>query len=198
MWQRLGDAAVPMVYRPYAQVPPSSQRLLMESEVPAAQLRPQLREAIRSVRGHLVDVQDLSAIVSRSIQPTLATALALGILAAIALVLAFGGLYAILTAALQTRKREIGIRVAIGATPADVAALLVGQVVAVATAGTIAGLLVVYVGATIVSAWIHTPPVNAAGVAGTVGLVVCASVLASIGPVVRANRANTVRLIQDC
>jgi len=64
----------------------------------------------------------------------------LGIFAAMAIVLAMTGLYGTMAYAAQQRSREIALRIALGATPAQATAPLVRQGLMLAAAGTIAGL----------------------------------------------------------
>ena len=65
-----------------------------------------------------------------------------GILGALALVLAAVGMYGVLAYHVTARTREIGIRVALGARPPDVVRLVVGQGLRVTAAGIAIGLLI--------------------------------------------------------
>jgi putative ABC transport system permease protein len=66
----------------------------------------------------------------------------LGILGALALVLAAVGMYGVLAYHVTARTREIGIRVALGASPREVARLVVAQGLRVTVAGIAIGLLI--------------------------------------------------------
>ena len=65
-----------------------------------------------------------------------------GVLSAIALMLAGAGLYALMSYTVRRRTREIGIRIAVGATPADVLALVGRSGFLLVAAGGVLGLLV--------------------------------------------------------
>jgi putative ABC transport system permease protein len=65
----------------------------------------------------------------------------LGGFALLALVLAAAGIYGLMAYAVTQRTREIGIRLAIGATPVDVLRLVVGQTTRVALVGLVTGLI---------------------------------------------------------
>jgi len=72
-------------------------------------------------------------------QPRMAAAL-LGAAAAITLALACLGVYGVSVRAAAERRREVGIRIALGALPADVLRLVLGQALPPIGAGTLAGL----------------------------------------------------------
>jgi len=66
----------------------------------------------------------------------------LGILGALALVLAAVGMYGVLAYHVTARTREIGVRVALGARPSDVVRLVIAQGLRVTAAGVAIGLLI--------------------------------------------------------
>ena len=65
-----------------------------------------------------------------------------GALGLLALVLAAAGLYAVMAYTVRRRTREIGIRIAIGASPAGVVWRVLRQGVGLVTAGTLGGLAI--------------------------------------------------------
>jgi putative ABC transport system permease protein len=169
---------------------------LITTDMAAEQLRPALSEAARRVGAHLFDTRGLSDVVDRSMAPAGSAARALAILASVAVVLAFVGLYASFAATLQLRQREVGIRMAIGASPAQVSLLVLRYPLTLTAAGTGLGLVTVFVIARILSAWVPIPPVSATAIVVTILLVLGAAALASVKPLILASRLDPAMLIR--
>jgi putative ABC transport system permease protein len=108
------------------------------------------------------------------------------------LMLASIGLYGVLLYATQQRIREIGIRVALGATPANVLAIVVGQSLRLVTAGIVIGLAVAAVAVRPLSMFLvpevrPADPMNFVVVACALALV---AGIATVAPTVRALRVD--------
>ena len=122
-------------------------------------------------------------------------ALLAGVLAGVALSLAFVGLYGLVAYWIQQRKRELGIRIALGATPGDIARLVVGRACSLAIIGSIVGIGVGIGMSGVIARVLHgqaAGDVMGALAAALVSVVVM--VAASCAPAWRAGRANP----RDC
>src|SRR5258705_1163347 len=75
----------------------------------------------------LADVQTLDDVLSHSVAPRRFNMFLLTIFAAVALLLALVGVYGVLAYSVGRRTAEIGLRIALGATPRSVLTLIVGQ-----------------------------------------------------------------------
>jgi ABC-type antimicrobial peptide transport system permease subunit len=74
---------------------------------------------------------------------------------ALSLLLAALGLYGIMSYAVVERRREIGIRMALGAAPKTIISLMLRDSVAIAIAGTLAGILLAALGTRLAKALLY-------------------------------------------
>src|SRR5262249_54770897 len=130
------------VFRPFAQQPWVAPYLVVRTDGDPALLTPSLRRAIATadpamVIGAIAPLDRLVA--NETAQPQFRTVL-LASLAAVAIGIAVVGLYGAISYAVSQRTREIGIRVALGATPGAVQRAVVGEGMVVAAAGIAVGL----------------------------------------------------------
>ena len=107
-----------------------------------AGLTPAIRAAVAALDPAvpIAEVQSMDSVVAAATAVPRFDLLLLGTFAASALLLAAVGIYGVMSYAVSRRTREIGIRMALGAEPATVARLIVGQSMAVAAIGIAAGL----------------------------------------------------------
>jgi predicted permease len=102
----------------------------------------QIRQAVWSVNGNLAvaSVRTLGDVYGRSLARTSFALVMLGIAGAMALVLGIVGIYGSISYAVSQRRRELGIRLALGAQPAAVKLMFVRYALALAGTGTAIGL----------------------------------------------------------
>ncbi|MEO8658304.1 MAG: ABC transporter permease [Bryobacteraceae bacterium] len=138
----LGEEPTPVLFRPLAQedlpIPPG---IHVRTEGPAASMAETIRGVIRDVAPNAtVDVKTMQNIVEYSTYPNKIGAALLGGLGMLGLVLASIGLYGVLAYAVSRRIREIGVRIALGASPTQVLRVVLGQSMMLVGIGVAIGL----------------------------------------------------------
>jgi predicted permease len=131
------------IYLPYRHYPSSSLAVVIRSSMPAAALAPALRQFVLSLDPQLPvnDVKPMQTLVSDSLVARRSPAVLASIFAAVALVLASLGTYGVLAYAVNQRRREIGVRMALGAQPGQVRAQFLGLGVRLLVLGLALGVL---------------------------------------------------------
>ena len=138
----LGRAAEPQMFVPHAQMPWPSMAIVIRTPLDAAHLTDGVRQAVWSADPTIPipPLRPLTDAVAGAVgQPRFRASL-LSAFAVTAILLAITGLYGTMAYAAQQRSREIGLRIALGATPQQATAPLLRQGVALAVTGTLVGI----------------------------------------------------------
>ena len=124
-------------------------------------------------------------------------AAAAGALGMVALLLAMAGLYAVVSFAVSLRTREIGVRMAIGATPGDVTRLVIRQAVRLMTIGAVAGLaLTLPLTFAMRAIFIGVSPFDPLAFLPMLGALALVTLVATIVPARRAARIDPVSALR--
>jgi ABC-type antimicrobial peptide transport system permease subunit len=109
----------------------------------AAALLPSIRDAVARVDPNvpLTSARTMDDVVASSMAEMSFTVVLLAIAAAVALLLGAIGLYGVVSWVVAQRTHEMGVRIALGARPADVRTMVVRQGMIVTIAGIIVGLV---------------------------------------------------------
>jgi len=131
------------MYIPLRQCPdqPSSD-LVVRSTLADGAAASAIRDALKSIAPNIGanEFRPLQQLVDRSVSPRRFTLTMLGAFAVFALILASLGIYALISYSVSQRTQEIGIRMALGASAADVQLRIVAQTLTLAAAGMAIGV----------------------------------------------------------
>ncbi|MGZ5005201.1 MAG: FtsX-like permease family protein, partial [Chthoniobacterales bacterium] len=133
----------PIIYFSLGQTERHRLILLVRSSLPAHVLEKSLRDAVASVdpRQPVYEIHPMSDLVAQTWATQRLLTFLLSIFAGLALGLASIGLYGVLAYTALKRIREIGIRIALGARPAQVGALIMNHALRLLSLGCIFGLI---------------------------------------------------------
>ncbi len=189
------SVAKPDVFLPYMQSPSGRMIIFVRTAGDAAALGSDLRRAVHDVApsAPMYDVQTMSARVASSTAQARFSAALLALFATTALSLAVIGLYGVMSLAVSSRTREIGILIALGADQGRVRRSVVGEGLGLVAVGAVIGiggaLVCTRVLRTMLFDLTPTDPVTYVGI---VALLAAAATAASWIPARRAARVDPV------
>jgi putative ABC transport system permease protein len=133
----------PEVYLHYLTSPLTSPIVVIRTASDPREMIGAVRAQVRGIDADLpiANVNTMAQLVSRSVAERRFSMLLLGIFAGVALLLAAVGIYGVISYSVAERTREIGIRIALGATSADVLRLVVGRAMILTSIGIALGLV---------------------------------------------------------
>jgi len=173
--------------------------VVVRSDAAPATLVPALREAVGGLDPDLpiIDLSTMEDRMARSVaMPTFLSGL-LGAFAALALLLACGGVYGSMLYSVHQRRREMGIRLALGAAGADVIRLILGHGMRLAALGIVLGSFGAAAASGVMEQLLWgvepTDPVTIVGVVVLLGAVAVASAFL---PAWRAGRTDPVETLK--
>ena len=142
-----GASMLPSFYTPYLQFTYAERMVMVRTRGDPNQLVPALRRAVASVDPGIAafDVRALTDRLGEAWARPTFTGRVLTAFAVLAAVLAAAGIYGVAMQRVRERERELGIRVALGASAGRIARLVLGETMMVAGAGVGAGLAAAFV-----------------------------------------------------
>ena len=146
----------------------------------------------------LYDVQTMRAVWEADLQGTRLLIRVMSALAMIAVGLAGLGVWGVAAQSVGQRTREIGVRVALGATAAQVAAMIARQGLVPIGLGLAAGLVAgLGLGQLMRSILFEVTPTDPVTIASTLGVLFGVGVLATVGPALRAAHLDPLTALRD-
>ncbi|HZT30930.1 MAG TPA: ABC transporter permease [Bryobacteraceae bacterium] len=138
-----GDPDPPVVYVPLAQAPSPQVKLVIRTALATAAVMPAIREAVRDVDPNLPlgDIATMQQVRDRTLWGVSRPAGLIGAFALVAVLLTATGLYGVLAHTVTLQRREIGIRMALGARSAAVLSQVLRHALRLVAVGLAFGLL---------------------------------------------------------
>jgi putative ABC transport system permease protein len=179
---------------------PTTLHLVLRTTLPAASLRTQLEAIVREGDASvpIVRLRDMESVFNQSIERPRLLAQLLGGFAGLALLLAAIGTYGVLSYMVAERRREIGIRMALGADQGNVLADVLKQGLTLTVIGLVVGLAGAFALNRLIASMLFgvqpTDPVTLVAVVATITIV---AALACWLPAWRASRVDPIVVLRE-
>jgi putative ABC transport system permease protein len=196
----LSDEPREDMYFPFDRTPSNAITLFIRTTGEPAAAVPELQRLLRGLEPSVVftRARTMDAIAAESVASTKLTLWLLGMFAAIALALAAVGVYGVMSYAVRQRSREIGTRMALGATRSGIAWMIMRDSGVVICAGLLAGLIAgVLIARTMASMLFGIPAADPATVAGTAAVLAGTMLVACYVPARRAALVDPARTLAE-
>ncbi len=188
------------LYVPDAQLIVTAQSLVVRSTVSVSSVADVIREQVRATDPavRVPRIAPFDELLREPLaRPRFYTVL-LGVFGVSALLLSAIGLYAVIAASVRQRYAEIGVRLALGATPADVRRMIVREGARLAGLGAAAGLALAFVVTPLLRGLLYeVHPLDPAALVAATLLLLGAAVVASYLPARTAGRMNPLAALRD-
>lgn len=194
------DEAQGAIYYPFGHRMDHSLYLVVRASLPPESLAPALRKAVRKVDPELPvnDLRMMDARIADSLVARRSPALLAVLFSGIAMLLTAVGTYGVLSYAVTQRRREIGLRMALGARPEQVRGQFLALALRLLAAGTALGVLGAWLtGRAMQAVLFQVPPLDVALLAGAAGLLGAVSLAACLLPSHRAARVSPMVVLTE-
>jgi predicted permease len=161
---------------------------------------PTLEKVVRDIEPEL-PLNDLRTMETRIADTLIARrtpALLAGVFAGVALLLAAVGTYGVLSFAAAQRRREIGVRMALGALPGEIGRQFLALGLRLLVVGTLLGVFGAWLtGRAMQSILFNVPPLHLATLAGTAFIMGFVALIACLLPALRASRLDPMETLRE-
>ena len=174
---------------PQSQNPSASLTFVIRSDGDPVRLAAPVREAIRSIDPEqpVFNVRTLEDMVTGSVAAQRFNALLIALFAYVAVLLMVVGIYGLIAGWVNESTRDLGVRLALGATPGEIFSFVIGRGLRLAAIGTAAGLALAFFASRLLSGLLFgVEPWDPLVFGGSTLLVTIAAVAASYLPARRA------------
>lgn len=188
------------VYYPFGHRMDHTLWMVVRTSLPPESLGDALRKAVRAVDPELpvTDVRSMDTRIADSLVARRSPALLAGLFSVIAVLLTAIGTYGVLSYSVSHRRREIGLRMALGARPSQIRDQFFGLALRLLAAGMILGLVGAWLtGKAMQAILFQVPPLHVATLAGAAGVLGVVSLAACMLPSGRAARISPLEALAE-
>lgn len=199
----LDQSGAPHIYRPIYQFPgPRSLSLsvTVRTSLPATSLEPLIRREIQAIDPDLpvFNVRTMNEVIDGSLASRRFSAELVGVFAVVALLLASVGIYGLLAYMVGQRAHEIGVRMALGATPSTIGKMIVSRGAGLAGIGVVVGLILSGIMAPLISSLLYgVRPIDPEVFIAVPLILMVVVLLASYIPARRAARVSPIVALRE-
>lgn len=176
-----------------------SLELVVRTKIPPESVAPAIRASLRSIEPSLptAQFQSLDELVERAVSPRRFIVLLLGAFALAALILASLGIYGVVSYTVTQRTNEIGIRMALGASPGQVQRHVIRRTVMLAGSGILVGVVGSIALSRLTASLLYgIKPTDTPSFAAAVGVLLAVAVSAAYLPAARASRLDPMSALR--
>jgi predicted permease len=199
-FQGLAEASEPAIHPPLPQFPFSGFRLLVSATVSPAALERSVRAAMAELEPDVAlhEVAPLEELLARSYGERRFVMVLLATFGALAAALAALGIYGVMAFQAAQRRREMGVRQALGAARGDLVRLLAGEGARLTVAGALLGLAASAALTRSLQAFLfEVAPLDPLALAAAAALLVGMSLVAAWLPARRASRVDPMEVLRE-
>jgi putative ABC transport system permease protein len=189
----------PQLYRPWGQRAAGNMTVVARTSGPPAALSSAMRSEVRKLAPNLpiMAIRTMKEVVSASIAQRRFEMLLTSAFAMVALSLGVIGVYGVVSLSVSNRTREIGLRMALGASPRDVTRWVLAHGLRPVFVGAFAGLLgAVAIATSLRNLLFAVEPTDPLALGAVALILLCASLLACYLPARRASGLNPADLLR--
>jgi len=189
----------PIVYVPHAQAPTGAMVIVLRTAVEPRSVLGDFKRAVAELNPALplANVETLDELVSAAIAARRFTLFLFATFAACALGLALIGVYAVISQGVSERRRELGVRIALGAAPNEIVRMVLGQGLRPALFGLVVGIpAAAAMTALLRNSLIGVQLIDAPTFLGVAGLVLLSATVACVVPARGATRVDPLEALR--
>jgi putative ABC transport system permease protein len=183
----------PQIYVPYLQAPLSIMAVVVRTNRYSVGVSNAIAQTVLGLDSEqpVVNIKTMEQILSDSLRQRSFTMMLINSFSVVAVILAAVGIYGIMSYSVKQRTNEIGIRMALGARPADIMKLIVVQAMIITACGIILGLLAAFILTRLIEGFLYQiSPNDPTTYLSAILLLALVMLLASYIPARRASKVD--------